>query len=208
MNNRPGFVYFDLGNVLLNFDHEIACTNLARVCQRDADSIRRVVFESELQEKYEDGRIGTSEFHESFCQELGVQIGIAELCHEASAIFEPNYPVLPIVTQLQRTGVPMGILSNTCSAHWDYVIDGKYCFLNQLFTVYTLSFEAGSSKPDQGIYQRAIEAAGVKPEEIFFVDDRAENVKGALANGFDAVQFTDSLDLARELISRDLLRTF
>ena len=37
------------------------------------------------------------------------------------------------------------------------------------------------------IFETAIRVAGHSPDEIFFVDDRAENVEGARAAGLDAV---------------------
>jgi len=47
--------------------------------------------------------------------------------------------------------------------------------------------------------------AGVAAGEIFFTDDRAENVAGAIAAGFDAVLFTSVEALESELRSRRLL---
>ena len=52
--------------------------------------------------------------------------------------------------------------------------------------------------------EAATELARANPEEIFFVDDRAENVAGALEAGFDAVQFTSADGLIRELLRRDV----
>ena len=203
--SKPDFVFFDLGNVLLNFDHDIACTNLAGICQRDPNEIRKVVFESELQQQYEDGRIDTSDFHKAFCAELKVDVARDELCRAASDIFTPNYSMIPLVSQLKLGGVKMGILSNTCEAHWEFVFDDKYCFLNQYFQVYALSFELRSSKPDNAIYERAIGLTDVSPQQIFFTDDRAENVEAAKAAGMDAVQFHSSLQLSKELMDRRLL---
>jgi FMN phosphatase YigB (HAD superfamily) len=44
--------------------------------------------------------------------------------------------------------------------------------------------------------------AQVAPAEIFFTDDRAENVAGALAAGWQAVQFQSVQALSEDLRSR------
>ena len=54
-------------------------------------------------------------------------------------------------------------------------------------------------KPDRAIYDAAIVRAGTSASEVFFVDDRAENVVGAQAAGLDAVQFIDAGQLAVDL---------
>jgi HAD superfamily hydrolase (TIGR01509 family) len=54
-------------------------------------------------------------------------------------------------------------------------------------------------KPDRRIYEIAIQRAGVEPSEVFFVDDRLENVAGAQAVGIDVVQFTTSEQLVADL---------
>ncbi len=59
-------------------------------------------------------------------------------------------------------------------------------------------------KPDARIYTVAAQRAAVAPEEIFFVDDRVENVDAACSAGFDAVRFTSAADLLSHLRRRDV----
>jgi FMN phosphatase YigB (HAD superfamily) len=65
-----------------------------------------------------------------------------------------------------------------------------------------LSYEVGSMKPDRAIYEAAIRRAGVAAHEVFFTDDRLENVEGALAAGIDAVQFVNADQLIADLQAR------
>jgi HAD superfamily hydrolase (TIGR01509 family) len=57
-------------------------------------------------------------------------------------------------------------------------------------------------KPQPGIYAAAASLAGVQPADIFYTDDRPENVAGACAAGFDAVPFENPRQLADELRRR------
>ena len=111
---------------------------------------------------------------------------------------------MPLVAELQRAGHRLGILSNTNEMHLAHVSGGRYGIIPGLFERTALSFEVGALKPDRAIFTAAAEMAGVAPAEIFFVDDRPENVQGARTVGFDAVQYTTPPALAAELRKRGL----
>jgi putative hydrolase of the HAD superfamily len=194
------FFYFDLGNVLLKFDHELACRQLAEVAGLSPNAVRRVVFDDGVQWRYERGEISCREFYEHFCRETGTRPDYDAVQHAASAIFEVNAPILPIVAGLAATGRRLGVLSNTCAAHWNYCLP-RYVGL-RFFEVFALSYEIGAMKPDEKTYRAAAELAGTAPEEIFFTDDRPENVESARRAGFDAVPFTTARQLAADLRAR------
>jgi glucose-1-phosphatase len=194
------FFYFDLGNVLLKFDHALACRQLAGVAGISPDAVRRVIFEDGVQWRYERGEITCREFYEHFCDQTKSRPDYDAVQHAASAIFEVNPPVMPIVAGLAAAGRRLGVLSNTCPAHWNYCLP-KYTGL-RLFEVFALSYEIGAMKPDEKTYQAAAELAGAAPQEIFFTDDRPENVASARRAGFDAVPFTTAFRLAADLRAR------
>ena len=78
----------------------------------------------------------------------------------------------------------------------------RFPALPQLFPIRVTSFEAKSMKPDNKIYEVAVEKAGVLPREIFFTDDKPENVQAAQAAGLEAVLFTTATELLRDLAKR------
>lgn len=198
----PEFIYFDLGNVLLYFDHEIAVRQMASLVDRPTDLIREVVFQSELQTDYETGRINDEEFHSRFCDAVSASCKLVELKHAASDIFRINPGTFQIAARLHTCGYRLGILSNTCHAHWEFISSQTYWLFEHVFEQEILSYEVGSMKPDSKIYQAAIDAAKLAPEQIFFMDDRQENVNGAIEAGMDAVLFENSAQLNRELFKR------
>ncbi len=202
----PRFIYFDLGNVLLTFSHQTACAQLGELVGLPADRIWATLFASGLQNRYEQGALTSQEIYQQFCaacfddpQEWPDPAAF----HLANSdIFQLHTPVVPIVAHLESAGYPLGILSNTCEAHWDFVSRGRFTIIERLFQVAVLSYDLGVSKPDRKIYEVAIQRAGVAPGEVFFVDDRIENVEGARAAGLDAVQFTSPQQLAADLRGR------
>jgi FMN phosphatase YigB (HAD superfamily) len=101
-------------------------------------------------------------------------------------------------------------MSNINPLHWQFVTDGRFNVLSAIgrpgspFGWAVVSYEAGSMKPDRGIYRVAVERAGVPTEQVFFVDDREENVAGALAAGIDAVLYEGTQKLADDLRDRGI----
>ncbi len=206
MNIAPAieFVYFDLGNVLLNFDHHRACRQLADTTGVDTQRIWQIVFAGELEEQFERGEISRKEFADRLAGEIGCRPDYPQWEEAAADIFTPNTDVIDLIGELNVRQTRLGILSNTNTVHWDFV-QARYRRLFQLFGVFALSFELARMKPDAEIYGMAAQLAGVPPERIFFVDDRVENVEAALCAGWDAVRYTSVAALREQLMQRNLL---
>lgn len=202
------FIYFDLGNVILKFDHSIAFRKVEELCGVTPKQVDEILFDQGLQEQYETGLIDCTQFHREFCDRANVepstQLPKEALLLAISDIFWVNRPIIPVLTQLKARGFPLGILSNTCDAHWQFVFS-RHAVLSSLFDPLVLSYEEKSMKPDSKIYESAIERAGVEPSKIFFTDDRQENVDGAVAVGIDAVLFTSVPELVAQLQRRGVV---
>lgn len=178
------FVYFDLGNVLVNFDHEIGVSQLAALAKCSSETVRATVFDSDLQTRFETGLISGSEFTAEVNQQLGTQLATADVMEAISAIFEPNTPILAALERVQRAGVPMGVLSNTCDAHWYWLKRKQWPMLGEWFHHAILSYEVRSMKPHGGIYEASERQAGCAGGAIFFTDDRADNIAAAAERGW------------------------
>ena len=205
--SQTQFLFFDLGNVLLKFDHDIAADQMSELANVSAAQAREIVFDSDLQHRYETGEISTSEFCDEFCERIGRKIDHQALVAAASNIFWMNRSIVPLINSLYFAKVPMGILSNTCQAHWSFICQ-HHSGLLQLFRHCVLSFEIKLAKPDQRIYEFAANKVELPSESIFFVDDRQENVDGARRTGWDAVRYHDTSELAMELAKRSIRFNF
>jgi FMN phosphatase YigB (HAD superfamily) len=198
----PQFLYFDLGNVLLWFDHDQGCRQMAEVSGVDQARIRQLIHGTKLGWRHEIGELSNEEFYEAFCREFDCRPDYAAWALAGSAIFRMNWPMHAVVAQLSRAGHRLGMLSNTCHMHWDYFADGRYRLIPEVFEQVALSFRLRAMKPDPNIYLAAAKMAGVSPNEVFYVDDIPANVEGALAAGFDAVQYTTTPAFVAELHKR------
>ncbi len=210
MNSSTKFVFFDLGNVILKFDHSLVVGQVAELCEISPGTVHALLFEPphDLENRFERGELDAGQFHDRFCQLAGVAIDRESLLHALSDIFWINGSVLPVVSQLAALRFPMAILSNTCSAHWEHA-QNNYGFLGQLFSDAILSYQEKCMKPDAKIYESAIELAkqrvGCSAAEVFFTDDKQENIDAARMAGIDAEIFTDSVNLVNQLVSRGVI---
>ena len=203
----PAFLYFDMGNVLLRFDHRRATRQMAKVAGVDPLRVWETVFEGDLHRQYELGDVDEQGFYEAFCRQTGSHPPLDALLEAASHMFECNPGTLPLVAQLEAAGYRLGILSNTNPSDWRFCT-GHFGTIPEAFEITVLSFQVHAMKPDRRIFQVAADRAKAPPQEIFFVDDRMENVEGARQVGFDAVHYTSAAALARELWNRGVRCNF
>jgi FMN phosphatase YigB (HAD superfamily) len=205
---KPSFLYFDLGNVLLSFSHERMCAQMAAVAGVEPAIVRRALFESEdgisAQSRFERGELNALAVYEHFCEAAGVRPDRESLFAAGRDMFAEIAGAVAIVERLAGAGQRLGIMSNTNPIDWEFVTSGRFPFLNRSFEQTVLSYQVRAMKPERAIYDAAVARAGVPAREVFFADDRQENVAGALAAGLDAVLFTSPADLSKALRSRQV----
>lgn len=104
--------------------------------------------------------------------------------------------VLNIINKLKSAGYMTPALSNaTIEKLRAYEALG----LDKHLTPLLVSAELGFEKPDTGVFELAAQKLGVKPNECVFVDDRKQNVEGAIDAGFKGVVFQNADKLREEL---------
>lgn len=199
MTQRPDFIYFDLGNVLLEYDRHRAARQIADVSQMDPQVVWETLFEGPLHTEYELGRIDDRQFYEAFCARTGSRPSLADFQNAGCDIFDCNAAILPLVVHLEAAGHRLGILSNTNPGHWHYC-SARFGIIPDAFEQTVLSYQVHVMKPDPEIYQIATARAGVAPRRILFIDDRAENVAGARRVGWQTVLYSSAVQLGRQLL--------
>lgn len=201
---RPDFVYLDLGNVIVSFDRDRGLRQMAQVCNADLERVRAAGLDGEMHLRLERGAIGWPEYHEWFSRQTGTRSDPDRLARAASDIFTLNIAMLPVIAGLERTGCPLGILSNTCGPHWEFLLACRYAVLPGNFSRIVLSHEVGAVKPEPDIYTAAAERAGVAADRIFFTDDIPSHVDAARAAGWQAEVFNSTAGLIDALDRRGL----
>ncbi len=103
--------------------------------------------------------------------------------------------ILAWTRELRANGTRIGILSNLPRPLGTRLKNDRD-FMSH-FDHATLSFELGIVKPQREIYDHAVAGLNVRPEEALFLDDRPENVEGALSAGLQAQLYTTWEDFHR-----------
>ncbi|OGP82188.1 MAG: hypothetical protein A2Z08_01070 [Deltaproteobacteria bacterium RBG_16_54_11] len=70
-----------------------------------------------------------------------------------------------------------------------------------MFDAAVFSCAEGTRKPEQKIYEIALERLGVKPHEAVFIDDRVDFIAGAKKLGIHTILFKDPEQVKQELAS-------
>ena len=205
------FVYFDLGNILVSFDPEIACANAAEVTGLSIDVMRGVLYGQNEQgdtllHLYENGSLTGHQFFRLIAEISSIDnedVSKHDFLDAISDMFTPINSMVEVVKFARSKVKRVGVLSNTCPAHWNWVRRQPWPVSMIDFDVTILSYEVRSMKPDARIYEAAEQAAAVAPHRILFIDDREENVLAARERGWNAEQCLGG-EQAAEVIRRHL----
>ena len=132
----------------------------------------------------------------------------AELIRQYGPRFNETVPgaipgMIELVEQLAAACVPLFAITNFSHEFWP-PFRAEWPVFDH-FTDIIVSGEERLTKPDAAIYQLALRRFGLGPGEAIFIDDRADNVEAAVANGFVGHLFTGHEVLAAELARLGLL---
>jgi putative hydrolase of the HAD superfamily len=94
-----------------------------------------------------------------------------------------------LLESLRARGLKLGLVSNAFDPGWLLHRDLEQMGLAQRLDFSVFSSEVGTRKPHPAIFERALEALGVEPENALFVGDRLyEDIRGAGELGMTTVQ--------------------
>jgi len=180
-------VIFDLGGVILRTEDQTPRQRWEARLGLRAGAIERAVFDCAASERAAIGQATDEDVWLSVAARFGFSDGDAE---KFRADFFAGDAVDATLVQFIRALRPRyrtAILSNAWGGLRKSVIE-PLRLVDAVDTV-VISAEEGVVKPDARIYQLAAARLGVSPHEAIFVDDFAENVRGAQAVGMRAVHF-------------------
>jgi len=185
-------ILFDLGKVLIDFNFQTGVEELHASCAISRDRFEEVLWDATWIRRYERGEISTDEFHSYLCESASLEMALPDFLRTWSSVFLPDLLVSEELLASLKRNYPLILVSNTNEAHIEF-IRSRYSVLDY-FDQHIYSYEVGSLKPDRKIFERAIQVSGRRPQELFFADDREENVLAARELGILGHQFkTESL---------------
>ena len=200
---RYSAIVFDLGNVLILFDYNIALNKLNRIENNLGN--RFIEFYNtnyHLHRNFEKGILSESDFITKMLEAVDNKIDAETFCRLFSDIFTINKDVVSLLPILKKN-YKLFLLSNTNSIHQKYGWQ-KYEFL-EYFDKLILSHEVHSIKPEEKIYREVEKASGIQSAEHFYIDDIEEYVNTAKKIGWDAIQFVGYEKLLSDFKVKDII---
>jgi HAD superfamily hydrolase (TIGR01509 family) len=189
---KPEAFIFDIGNVLVRFDHGHAVRAFAAM---GADLSDRAGLE-DLAARYERGAVDRGEFLAALRVLLRHNADDADVARAWQEIFEPNLPMWELVEKLHAE-YPLYLLSNTNCLHHDYLLREYAVFAK--FSDGVFSYRAKLAKPERAIFEEAIKQFGVQPAATIYLDDLGANVEAARGAGLRAFRY--DLDAHEDLLA-------
>lgn len=199
--NNIKAIIFDLGNVLIDFNHRIAAEKISRFSDKTPNEIFNLFFDSELTGFFEEGKISPQDFFLKVKEMLNLKLDYAEFVPIYNEIFflsQKNYRVYNFAKTL-RGKYRLALLSNINILHFNYLKKNFPVF--DVFHSIITSYEAGSRKPHPLIYQKTLELLEALPENVFYTDDRAELVEKANELGIRGFIFSSVEQLKKDFLS-------
>jgi len=206
MNRSPvKVIFYDLGNVILPFNHYQIAEKLSHFSQKkEFQNPQRVFshlfdFQNGEINGYEVGKVSSVEFFKSLRETLDLSISFEAFTPIWNEIFVEDQEVSKIILS-QKGRWKLGLISNTNPLHFDYSLS-EFPILRS-FDRWVLSHEVGFKKPAVEIFQRAIEWASVEPKRIIFIDDMESHVEVAVSLGMLGIHFVSAAQLKEELTTK------
>ena len=196
-------VIFDFGQVLVYFQTKYMVDTFTEN-EEDRKLLSQVIFDRLYWDRLDSGTISNEETVK-LCKER-LPERLHDLCEKIYYGWIYNIPEIEGMRELLKYlkatyNVKLYLLSNISkyfSSHKDEIpilkeLDG-----------YVFSGEIGITKPSDEIFKHLLEKFNLKAEECIFVDDRIDNIEGAIRNGLNGYVFDGSASKLKEYLDNVL----
>lgn len=182
-------IFFDLGGVLLRTENREVRRKLGAEFGMTYNEIDAFVFDCETAKLASIGKLTEDEHWLDVTRRLN--LSAAEMPRLRDTFFDGDVLDMALVNFLRqsRKNLKTGLISNAWSGLRPWILRERF---EDAFDAIVISAEVGWAKPDQRIYQFAMQQLGVSPSESIFVDDVEKNIEGAQNAGMIGIHFTDA----------------
>ncbi len=190
-------VIWDMGGVIVRTEDYASRDALAHSLGLTRDELERVVFGAEWSERATVGAITHEELWQAICKQL--KLPPEETANVQRAFWGGDRIDTELVAYIRslRPKYRTALLSNAFS-DLRQILTERWNIIDA-FDEVIISAEVKLMKPDSRIFKLALERLGVEPGEAVFIDDFAENVRGAIETGLHAIRFLNSAQAKSEL---------
>lgn len=181
-------VIFDLGRVLVHYNHQATLAAVAEISQVSVPELHELMME--VDHDLGVGNLDAADLHEFLVERAGTNPDLDTFLQAYAAGIQRDDAALAYAVELQRrAGLTIGVISNTNAAHvlW---LDEYVPELKELDVV-MMSNEVGLTKPDPAIFSLMLELLEVEPVQAIFIDDIEINTHAAATLGISTLVHAD-----------------
>ncbi len=192
-------IILDMGNVLLDFNPQ-AALEMLEIPEKAHGFLHKELFGGNEWIELDLGNTSVDEAYESIKQR------IPEEHHDSlqKCINEWDICMLPVdgakefCDFVRASGYNVYVLSNAHKSFYRYF--PRYFDLD-FFDGVVVSADVHTVKPDVKIYEHLLNKYCLSAEECLFIDDRQDNVEGAIKAGMQAVQFKNDFEEVKQYLN-------
>jgi putative hydrolase of the HAD superfamily len=190
MKQKYRAVLFDLGNVVLRIHFERCFQIWAQYMQKDPRELIKTFVFDEAYCNHEVAALTGEEYHTHVCRLTGSGLTYNEFLTGWNSIFgEPVSETVQLISEIKNEYKILA-LTNSNVLHRQ-IWSVKYKDILKDFDQIFCSSQLKLRKPDPAVFEQVCVRSGIAKEEMIFVDDLEDNVKGAAAFGIKSVLFTN-----------------
>lgn len=195
-------IVFDLGKVIFDYDLSFIAKSLSEILQNQAvfDDVESFIYNNmSFFADYEKGLVSSVSFYNRCISSLGIKnLSFESFCNVWNNIFSPNQDTIDLILKLSKKH-KLALLSNTNDLHFNFLYQKYQNFFDNNFQKLFLSYEMKQRKPDKDIYLSVIDFYKTDAQNIFFTDDKQENIDTAKEIGIKAYTFKNVEKLKQDL---------
>ncbi|MFO7918089.1 MAG: HAD family phosphatase [Anaerolineae bacterium] len=189
---------FDCGGVLLRDGDLHIYKKWAERLELTSDELGERLWRGQTRALAERGQITEQAFWQRTGRALGLEDAgqIVALREDIWSAWVVDEDVLRLIDRVGKH-FRVAALSNATDALED-ALRHRYGVRDR-FEAVVSSACVGMVKPEEGIYREVLDRLQLAPQEVVFIDDRAENVIAAAALGMHIIWFVGPQELERQL---------
>ena len=175
-------IIFDFGDIFINLDKKAPQRELQKLGVPDvSDQLIAIAHQ------YEKGLMSTQEFTNFFSSQFGVPVSELVFAWNSILLNFPRNRFSFLKELYNSKKYRLFLLSNTNDLHISWIQNNwglkQYKEFKNCFEQFYLSHEINLRKPDNEIYEFALNENNLIAEETLFIDDLKENTAAAAAMG-------------------------
>lgn len=192
---RINALLFDLGGVIVDLDYNKTIEAFEAIGLEDAEHLYNQFNQSKIFDEFEIGSISGEEFMGLLQEKIPQKVSQSKIKEAWNAMilgFEKSK-----LEQIKRYSekIPCYLLSNTNEIHLEYIQtllqEVPFKNLELLFTKCYYSHIIGRRKPHRETFEWVLNDMGSSPEEVLFIEDSPQHIRGAEKAKIKTLHFTN-----------------